>query len=207
MDAIAQRAFVVAHAVYFYFPNKRAVVDRLIQQAFTRHVPGRRRRTSTARATPRRELRTRARARRRASSTATGGLLLLAAQLHGRAGEHLPAEWEPYIPRFVERAEARIARDQERGIAPADIPPRLAAQALLAMVENHITREIVLNGGDAHRVDPRARRAVVARGLLAAVRRGGGRVKVLMLAPPGGGKGTRRLRPESRFSESSPAVA
>jgi len=47
--------------------------------------------------------------------------------------------------RFVERAAARIERDQERGIAPDDILPRLSAQALLAMVENHITREVVLS--------------------------------------------------------------
>ena len=35
MDAIARRAFVSRTAVYFYFPNKRAVVDRLIQQVFS----------------------------------------------------------------------------------------------------------------------------------------------------------------------------
>ena len=35
MDAIARKAFVSRTAVYFYFPNKRAVVDRLIQQAFS----------------------------------------------------------------------------------------------------------------------------------------------------------------------------
>ena len=45
--------------------------------------------------------------------------------------------------------QARIARDQERGIAPADIPPRISAQALLAMVEQHIVREVVLGRGDA----------------------------------------------------------
>ena len=56
----------------------------------------------------------------------------------------------PYIMRFVERAEARIARDQEHGIAPDDIAPRLSAQALLAMIENHITRELVLERGDAN---------------------------------------------------------
>ena len=74
----------------------------------------------------------------------------LAAQLSGARGEHLPEEWEPYIMRFSERAEARIARDQEHGIAPDDIAPRLSAQALLAMVENHITRELVLKRGDAN---------------------------------------------------------
>jgi AcrR family transcriptional regulator len=147
MDAIARKAFVSRTAVYFYFPNKRAVVDRLIQQAFSEmylaaspYLDGE--------GEPRREL--------RASLTRVmdvvnrnGGLLLLAAQLSGARGEHLPDEWAPYIMRFVERAEARIARDQARGIAPDDIAPRLSAQALLAMVENHITREVVLKRGDA----------------------------------------------------------
>ena len=76
-------------------------------------------------------------------------VLLLAAQLSGAQGEHLPDEWAPFITRFAERAEARIARDQERGIAPDDISPRISAQALLAMVENHIVRELVLGHGDA----------------------------------------------------------
>ncbi|MEA2284651.1 MAG: TetR/AcrR family transcriptional regulator, ethionamide resistance regulator, partial [Solirubrobacteraceae bacterium] len=34
-------------------------------------------------------------------------------------------------------------------IAPDDISPKLCAQALLAMVENHIVRELVLGHGDA----------------------------------------------------------
>jgi hypothetical protein len=76
-------------------------------------------------------------------------VLLLAAQLSGARGEHLPDEWAPFITRFAERAEARIARDQARGIAPSDIPPKICAQALLAMVENHIVRELVLGHGDA----------------------------------------------------------
>ena len=40
-------------------------------------------------------------------------------QLSGRRASTCPTRWAPYITRFVERAEARIARDQERGIAPA----------------------------------------------------------------------------------------
>jgi hypothetical protein len=52
--------------------------------------------------------------------------------------------------RFANATAKRIARDQQRGIAPLDIPPRLSAQALLAMVESHITREIVVNNGDAN---------------------------------------------------------
>jgi AcrR family transcriptional regulator len=147
MDAIARKAFVSRTAVYFYFPNKRAVVDRLIQQAFSEmyiaaspYLDGE--------GEPRRELRA-SLTRVMAVVNSNGGLLLLAAQLSGARGEHLPDEWAPYIMRFVERAEARIARDQQRGIAPDDIAPRLSAQALLAMVENHITREVVLKRGDA----------------------------------------------------------
>jgi TetR/AcrR family transcriptional regulator, ethionamide resistance regulator len=147
MDAIARKAFVSRTAVYFYFPNKRAVVDRLIQQAFSEmylaaspYLDGD--------GDPRRELRA-SLTRVMAVVNRNGGLLLLAAQLSGARGEHLPDEWAPYIYRFVERAEARIARDQAHGIAPDDIAPRHSAQALLAMVENHITREVVLNRGDA----------------------------------------------------------
>ena len=144
------QAFVSRTAVYFYFAYKGAVVERLIQRAFhdiyeaaSPYLDGD--------GDPRRELRA-ALARVVAVVNANGGLLLLAAQLSGR-GEHMPEEWEPYIMRFVERAEARIARDQERGIAPDDIAPRLSAQALLAMVENHIMRD----GDQARRrerVDP-----------------------------------------------------
>jgi AcrR family transcriptional regulator len=147
MDAIARKAFVSRTAVYFYFPNKRAVVDRLIQQAFSEmyiaaspYLDGE--------GEPRRELRA-SLTRVMAVVNQNGGLLLLAAQLSGARGEHLPDEWAPYIMRFVERAQARIARDQERGIAPADISPRISAQALLAMVEQHIVREVVLGRGDA----------------------------------------------------------
>jgi AcrR family transcriptional regulator len=146
MDAIARKAFVSRTAVYFYFPNKRAVVDRLIQQAFSEmylaaseYLDGE--------GDPRRELRS-GLARVMAVVNRNGRVLLLAAQLSGARGEHLPDEWAPYVTRFVERAEARIARDQARGIAPDDIAPRLSAQALLAMVEQHITRELVLKRGD-----------------------------------------------------------
>jgi AcrR family transcriptional regulator len=147
MDAIARKAFVSRTAVYFYFPNKRAVVDRLIQQVFSEmyvaaspYLDGD--------GEPRRELRA-SLARVMAVVNGNAGLLLLAAQLSGARGEHLPDEWAPYIMRFVTRAAARIERDQKRGIAPDDIAPRLSAQALLAMIENHITREVVLKRGDA----------------------------------------------------------
>ena len=147
MEAIAKRAFVSRTAVYFYFPNKRAVVDRLIQRAFSEmyiaaspYLDGE--------GEPRRELYV-ALARVVAVVNQHARVLLLAAQLSGHRGEHLPEEWAPFITRFAERAEARIARDQERGIAPDDISPRISAQALLAMVENHIVRELVLGKGDA----------------------------------------------------------
>ena len=76
-----------------------------------------------------------------------GPILVLAAHLYGEH-EHLPAEWEPYFSRFVDGAEARIARDQQRGIAPADISARIAAQALCAMVERHLTVEVIRNRRD-----------------------------------------------------------
>ena len=72
---------------------------------------------------------------------------MLAAHLYGEH-EHMPSEWEPYVDRFVAGAEARIARDQERGIAPDDIPARIAAQALCAMVERHLTVEVLRGGRD-----------------------------------------------------------
>lgn len=149
MDAIAKRAFVSRTAVYFYFANKRAVIDRLIQHAFSEmyvaaspYLDGD--------GDPRRELRA-ALARVVAVVNEHESELLLAAQLAGARGEHLPAEWTPYVMRFVERAAGRIARDQARGIAPADIPPVTSAQALLAMVENHVVRELVLGHGDEGR--------------------------------------------------------
>jgi hypothetical protein len=52
------------------------------------------------------------------------------------------------VSRFVAGAEARIARDQERGIAPDDISARIAAQALCAMVERHLTVEVLRGGRD-----------------------------------------------------------
>jgi AcrR family transcriptional regulator len=90
MDAIARKAFVSRTAVYFYFPNKRAVVDRLIQHAFSEmyvaaspYLDGD--------GDPRRELRA-GLARVVAMVNRHARVLLLAAQLSGARGEHLPDE-------------------------------------------------------------------------------------------------------------------
>lgn len=147
MEAVARRAYVSRTAIYFYFPNKRALVDRLIQQAFT---------DMYAAAAPyvngdgdaRSELR-RALARVVAVVDRDTHVLKLAAHLSGEE-DRLPAEWAPMVQRFFDGAARRIARDQRRGAAPADIPPRLAAQALVAMVERHLTLEVVQGDGDAH---------------------------------------------------------
>jgi TetR/AcrR family transcriptional regulator, ethionamide resistance regulator len=145
MDGIARRAHVSRTAVYFYFPNKRAVVDRLIQQAFSDmyeasspYLDGD--------GEPRMQLRL-GLARMVSCVNAHGPVLLLAAHLSGRE-DRLPTEWEPYIRRFIISAERRIRRDQERGIAPADVSPRISAQALCAMVERHITIEVIGGGVD-----------------------------------------------------------
>jgi AcrR family transcriptional regulator len=145
MDGIARRAHVSRTAVYFYFPNKRAVVDRLIQQAFSEmyeasspYLDGD--------GEPRLQLRL-GLARMVSCVNKHGPALLLAAHLSGRE-DRLPTEWEPYIRRFIVSAERRIRRDQERGIAPADISPRISAQALCAMVERHITIEVIGGGVD-----------------------------------------------------------
>ena len=147
IDGIARRAFVSRTTVYFYFPNKRAVIDRLIQQTFADMY------ASAApylegSGEPRLELRL-ALARVVATVNSNGPILLLAAHLSGRE-DRLPPEWSPYVSRFVHGAEERIRRDQERGIAPADISPKISAQALCAMVERHVSMEIVRNAGDVN---------------------------------------------------------
>jgi AcrR family transcriptional regulator len=145
MDGIARRAFLSRTSVYFYFPNKRAVIDRLIQQTFAEmyaagapYLEGQ--------GEPRLELRL-ALARVVTLVNANATILLLAAHLSGRE-DRLPPEWEPYTRRFIVGAERRIRRDQERGIAPDDIDARISAQALCAMVERHISMEIMRGGGD-----------------------------------------------------------
>ena len=146
MDAIARRAYMSRTAVYFYFSNKRAVVDRLIQTAFadmyqaaSAYLEGD--------GDPRVELHV---ALQQTVDVVNReqDVLLLAAALSG-AGDQLPPEWASYILRFVNGAAARIARDQEAGLAPDDIPPRICAQALLSMVERHVVRELILGRGNA----------------------------------------------------------
>jgi AcrR family transcriptional regulator len=143
MDMIARRAFVSRTTVYFYFDNKRALVDRLIHLAFADMRAAAAPYLDGA-GEPRLELRL-ALTRVIGVVNANEDVLLLAAQLFGQ-GDHLPAEWEPYIRRFVADATGRIRRDQQRGIAPDDIDPGISAQALCAMVERHVTMEIIRGG-------------------------------------------------------------
>lgn len=154
MDAIAKRAFVSRTAVYFYFPNKQAVVDRLIQDAFSDmlgaaapYLDGPP--PEPAAADPRAELRA-ALANVVRVVDRDGHVLQLAATLSGEE-DRLPPAWGAYVARFFDATEARIKRDQVRGIAPTDIPARLAAQALLAMVERHVTLELIVGKGNAHK--------------------------------------------------------
>jgi AcrR family transcriptional regulator len=143
MDMIARRAFVSRTTVYFYFDNKRALVDRLIHLAFADMREAAAPYLDGA-GEPRLELRL-ALTRVIGVVNANEDVLLLAAALFGQ-GDHLPAKWEPYIRRFVADATGRIRRDQERGIAPDDIDAAISAQALCAMVERHVTMEIIRGG-------------------------------------------------------------
>jgi hypothetical protein len=93
-------------------------------------------------------------------------VLQLAARLSGQM-DRMPPEWEPYVMRLRNAAARRIRGDQQRGIAPADIPAGTSANALLAMVEAQVVREVVVGGSRRRRDGARARRAVVARGLRA----------------------------------------
>jgi AcrR family transcriptional regulator len=148
MDAIAKRAFVSRTAVYFYFDSKDAVVERLVQRAFhdiyeaaAPYLDGI--------GDPRRELRT-GLARVVAVVNREQDVFLLAARHSNRGVERMPKGWRPFIMRLVESATARIARDQRRGLAPADIPAGISAQALLGMIEGHIVRDVILGGADAN---------------------------------------------------------
>src|ERR1700761_1389412 len=105
MDVIARRAFVSRTALYFYFPNKRALVDRLIVRAFNDmyeaaapYIEGS--------GDPRAELR-RGLARVVKVVDRDGHVLSLVAMLSGEE-DRLPPQWWPYVARFVEGATARI---------------------------------------------------------------------------------------------------
>ena len=144
MDGIARRAYTSRTNVYFYFANKRAVVDRLVQQVFADMLVAASPYLEGHGDDPRRELRA-ALGRVVLVVNRNADILLLVAQLSGEE-DRLPASWEPYIRRFVRAAAARIRADQERGLAPDDIPPDVAAQALCAMVERHVTIEVMRRG-------------------------------------------------------------
>ena len=147
IEGMARRAYVSRTTVYFYFPNKRAVVDRLIQRAFADILEA---------AAPYLEGDGDPRAELHAALAGVVGvvdrdasILRLALWLYGRE-DHLPAEWAPHIQRLVVAGAKRIARDQKRGLAPDDIPARTSALALSAMVERHVGMEIVRSGRDGH---------------------------------------------------------
>jgi AcrR family transcriptional regulator len=140
MNGLAQRAYVCRTNVYFYFANKRAVLDRLVQQSFAEmlvagapYLDGN--------GEPRRELRL-GMARVVGVVNKNAAVLLLAGKLSG-AEDGLPLEWQPYVRRLVRAAERRIRSDQMRGKAPNDIDAGIAARALMAMVERHITTEVI----------------------------------------------------------------
>jgi AcrR family transcriptional regulator len=140
MNGLAQRAYVSRTNVYFYFANKRAVLDRLVQQSFAEmlvagapYLDGN--------GEPRRELRL-GMARVVGVVNKNAAVLLLAGKLSG-AEDGLPLEWQPYVRRLVRAAERRIRSDQMRGKAPNDIDAGIAARALMAMVERHITTEVI----------------------------------------------------------------
>jgi AcrR family transcriptional regulator len=147
IDGIARRAYVSRTTVYFYFPNKRAVVDRLIQRAFADMYEA---------AEPYLEGEGDPRAELHAALAGVvsvvdrdASILRLALWLYGRE-DQIPAEWAPHVQRLVVAGAKRIARDQKRGLAPDDIPARTSALALSAMVERHVGMEIVRAGRDGH---------------------------------------------------------
>ena len=147
VELIARRAYVSRTSFYFYFPNKRAVMDRLIRQVFAEmyeaagpYVEGD--------GDPRADLHA-ALAGVVVVVDREADVLRLALDLAG-AEDQLPSEWQPYIHLFVRSATERIERDQRRGLAPDDIGAAISARALCAMVERHVAVELILGEGDAH---------------------------------------------------------
>ncbi|HEY5390156.1 MAG TPA: hypothetical protein VIJ83_06325, partial [Solirubrobacteraceae bacterium] len=126
--------------------NKRAVIDRLIQVAFSEIYEGAAPYLDGD-GDPRRDLH-RALTATVEAVRRNAVVLQLAAQLSGRL-DRIPPEWEPYVMRLRNAAARRIRGDQQRGIAPADIPAGTSANALLAMVEAQVVREVVVGGSDA----------------------------------------------------------
>jgi AcrR family transcriptional regulator len=147
IDAISRRAILSRTAIYFYFPNKRAILDNLIQRTFADMYAAAAPYLDGS-GEPRREL-LQALARVCAVVNRDATVLVLVARLSGEEHHHLPDEWMPYIMRLVAAAERRIQRDQDRGLAPDDVPAKLSAQALCAMVERHVTLEVIRGGGVA----------------------------------------------------------
>lgn len=146
IDAIARRAYVGRTSVYFYFTNKRALVDRLIQRAFSQmHAAAAP--YFDGDGDPHEELRL-ALGQVVTAVNRNADVLLLAGRLYGQE-DRLPPEWEPYIRRLVAAAERRIRRDQEQGRAATQVDAAICAQALTAMVERHITLEVVRGGRSA----------------------------------------------------------
>jgi len=146
IDGIARRAIVSRTAVYFYFPNKRAIVDRLIQRSFSDMYAAASPYLDGS-GDPRQELRAGIAGVGKVVNR-DGPVLLLAARLAGERS-HLPDEWMPHLMRLVVAAEKRIERDQRSGLAFTDVPAQMAAEALCSMVERHITLEVVRGGGVA----------------------------------------------------------
>jgi AcrR family transcriptional regulator len=146
IDGIARRAIVSRTAVYFYFPNKRAIVDRLIQRSFSDMYAAASPYLDGS-GDPRQELRAGIAGVAKVVNR-DGPVLLLAARLAGERS-HLPDEWMPHLMRLVVAAEKRIERDQRSGLAFDDVPAQMSAEALCSMVERHITLEVIRGEGVA----------------------------------------------------------
>ena len=172
MDAIARKAFVSRTAVYFYFPNKRAVVDRLIQQCFSEmyiaaspYLDGD--------GDPRRELRA-SLARVVALVNNNAGPAAAGRPALGRA-RRAPARGVGALHPALRRARRGAhrarpgARHRARRHRTAALGPGPAGHGR----EPHHARARA-QARRRERVDPHARRAVVARGVLAAWGRGSG---------------------------------